>query len=203
MVAGHLPSDYLEKVLNMRSSYGAVSVKYALDAEVVPYPMTLWIPDINDKEALEKYVGIMYPVPSIPDPSLAPEGCQLVLAGAVLSADPKEKELDEQILDRIEATMQMLHPGIEDHVIWKLRTDVEYTARISGRDLGEVIGLSQNFRQVGADRPSPDMPINGLYSVGADTGGRGIGTEMAGESALAVSELVEGDALGGDSGMDF
>ncbi len=198
MVEEHLPAGYVERVTKLRSSYGAVSVKYALDAEVVPHPMTLWIPDVNDAESLEKYVGIMYPVPSIPDPDLAPEGCQLVLAGAVLTADPKQKELNNQVLDRIEATMEMLHPGIEDHVIWKLRTDVEYTSKISGRELGEVIGLSQDYRQVGADRPGPVMPVPGLYSVGADTGGRGIGTEMAAESALNVSGLVEADALGLD-----
>jgi prolycopene isomerase len=202
MVAGDLAKEYLEPVMKMRSSYGAVSVKYALDAAVVPYPMTLWIPDIHDAEALEKYVGIMYPVPSIPDPGIAPEGCQLVLAGAVLSADPKKKDLDNQILDRIEATMQMLHPGIEDHVVWKLRTDVEYTSKITGRDLGEVIGLSQDYRQVGKDRPSPKMPIRGLYYVGADAGGRGIGTEMAAESALNVSRMVEEDALGLTGGLD-
>jgi phytoene dehydrogenase-like protein len=196
LMAGDLPPEYVEKVLKLRSSYGAVSVKYALDAEVVPHPMTLWIPDISDQEALEKYVGIMYPVPSIPDPGIAPEGCQLVLAGAVLSADPKQKDLNNQILDRIEATMQMLHPGIEDHVIWKLRTDVEYTSKISGRDLGEVIGLSQDCRQVGANRPSPDLPIGGMYVVGADAGGRGIGTEMAAESAFTVCEMVEGELLG-------
>ncbi|HEY5494999.1 MAG TPA: NAD(P)/FAD-dependent oxidoreductase [Candidatus Anoxymicrobiaceae bacterium] len=196
MVADHLPAEYVDKVLKLRSSYGAVSVKYALDAEVVPYPMTLWIPDVTDQEALDKYVGIMYPVPSIPDPDLAPPGCQLVLAGAVLSADPQQKELNRNVLDRIEATMQMLHPGIEDHVIWKLRTDVEYTSDISGRHLGEVIGISQDYRQVGKNRPSPKMPVAGLYAVGADAGGRGIGTEMAAESALTVSRMVEEYALG-------
>ena len=196
MLSDRLPAEYLDKVLKLRSSYGAVSVKYALDAEVVPYPMTLWIPDVNDAEALEKYVGMMYPVPSIPDPDLAPPGCQLVLAGAVLSADPRQKELNSNVLDRIEATMQMLHPGIEDHVIWKLRTDVEYTSNISGRHLGEVIGISQDYRQVGKNRPSPKMPVAGLYAVGADAGGRGIGTEMAAESALTVSRMVEEYALG-------
>ena len=196
MLSDRLPAEYLDKVLKLRSSYGAVSVKYALDAEVVPYPMTLWIPDVNDAEALEKYVGMMYPVPSIPDPDLAPPGCQLVLAGAVLSADPKQKELNSNVLDRIEATMQMLHPGIEDHVIWKLRTDVEYTSNISGRHLGEVVGISQDYRQVGKNRPSPKMPLAGLYAVGADAGGRGIGTEMAAESAITVSRMVEDFALG-------
>lgn len=196
MAADHLAPEYVRWAMSLRSSYGAVSVKYALDAEVVPYPMTLWMPDINDSEAFEKYVGIMYPVPSIPDPGLAPEGCQLVLAGAVLSPDPGKKSLNEAVLDRIEATMSMLHPGIDDHVVWKLRTDIAYTAGISGRQLGEVIGLSQDVRQVGKNRPNPRMPVPGLYLVGADAGGRGIGTEMAGESALNVSNMIAEDVLG-------
>ena len=190
MIEEHLPGDYVKRAMKYRNSYGAVSVKYALDAEVVPYPMTLWIPDINDQEALDKYVGIMYPVPSIPDPDLVPKGCQLVLAGAVLSANTKYTELGQMWLDRIEATMQMLHPGIEEHVIWKIRTDIAYTAQISGRDEGEVIGLNQDIRQVGKNRPNPRMPITGLYLVGADAGGRGIGTEMAGESAINVSNMI-------------
>lgn len=192
MVREHLPAGYFDRIMNLKSSYGAVSVKYALDAPVLTHPMTLWMPDFNDPDALSKYVGMMYPVPSIPDPSLAPEGCQLVLAGAVLSADPAKKELNEMFLDRIEATMSMLHPGIDDHVIWKIRTDVEYTSAISGRHLGEVIGISQDYRQVGANRPSPRMPIEGLYSVGADAGGRGIGTEMAAESAQTVADMISG-----------
>lgn len=193
MLVDELPAEYVEKSMKYRSSYGAVSVKYALDAEVVPYPMTLWIPDVNDQEALDKYVGIMYPVPSIPDPGLVPEGCQLVLAGAVLSADPRQMELNDMWLGRVEATMEMLHPGIEDHVLWKIRTGVDYTAMISGRELGEVIGLSQDYRQVGKNRPDPRMPIGGLYLVGADAGGRGIGTEMAAESAMNVSAMIEQD----------
>jgi len=199
----HLPQEYVDRAMKLKSSYGAVSVKYALDAEVVPYTMTLWIPDVTDPVALEKYVGIMYPVPSIPDPDLAPEGCQIVLAGAVLSADPKQKDLNKDVLDRIEATMEMLHPGIKDHTVWKLRTDVEYTSKISGRHLGEVIGIAQDYRQVGKNRPSPRMPVRGLYLVGADAGGRGIGTEMAGESALNVSKMIGDDMLGRSGNLEL
>jgi phytoene dehydrogenase-like protein len=180
--------------LSFKSSYGAVSVKYALDAEIVEDPMTLWIPDMTDPEMTEKYVGVFYPVPSITDPGLVPPGCQLVLAGALVPPSPKHKELGQQVLDRIEVTMSMLHPGIDEHTVWKIRTDVSYVARISGRDLGEVIGLSQDFRQVGKNRPSPKLPVEGLFVVGADAGGRGIGTEMAGESAITVSEMVAGEA---------
>ena len=203
MVADYLPKEYVDRAMSLKSSYGAVSVKYALNEEVVQYPLTLWMPDLSDPEAAQKYVGVFYPVPSIPDPELVPEGCQLVLAGAVLPADPKLKDLNRQVLDRIEATMSMLHPGIDDHVVWKLRTGTDYVARISGRDLGEVIGLAQDYRQVGKDRPDPRMPISGLYLVGADAGGRGIGTEMAGDSALNVSTMISDDAFGRDKGLEI
>lgn len=201
MVEGHLEGDFVEWAMSLRSSYGAVSVKYALDAEVVEYPLTLWIPEMTDEEMTSKYVGVFYPVPSIPDPGLVPEGCQLVLAGAILSPHPKHSELGKTVLDRIEATMSMLHPGIDDHVVWKLRTGVDYISNISGRELGEVIGLAQDYRQVGKNRPDPRMPIDGLYLVGADAGGRGIGTEMAGDSALNVSAMIAADVLGEDSDL--
>lgn len=196
MVGEHLDRKYRDWAMSLKSSYGAVSVKYALDDEVVEYPLTLWMPDLSDADMAEKYVGVFYPVPSIPDPSLVPEGCQLVLAGAIVPPHPKHKELNGTVLDKIEATMSMLHPEIEEHVVWKLRTGTDYVADISGRELGEVIGLAQDYRQVGRNRPDPRMPIEGLYLVGADAGGRGIGTEMAGDSALNVSEMIEKDVSG-------
>jgi len=133
-------------------------------------------------------------VPSLIDPGLVPEGCQLILAGALVPASLKHRDLNKLVLDRIEATMQMLYPGIEDHLAWKIRTGTDYIANISGRELGDVVGLAQDIEQVGRNRPDPRMPITGLYLAGADAGGRGIGTEMAAESALNVSGMIEADA---------
>ncbi len=193
MVCEHLDENYKSWALSLKSSYGAVSVKYALNAKLIEYPLTLWIPDVRDKNMFDKYVGVFYPVPSNMDAGLAPGGCQLVLAGAVTLPDPENRELCESILSKIESTMAMLHPDIEKNVIWKIKTDVAYIARISGRKLGEVIGLAQDYRQVGKNRPNPRLPVSGLYVVGADAGGRGIGTEMAGDSALNVSKMVISD----------
>jgi len=92
--------------------------------------------------------------------------------------------------------VRRLHPGIDDHLVWKIRTGTDYIANISGRELGEVIGFCQDYRQVGKNRPDPRMPIEGLYPVGADAGGRGIGMEVAGDSALNVSGMVVDDVKG-------
>jgi phytoene dehydrogenase-like protein len=184
----HFTDDYLAMVDNLRLSFGAVSVKYALDAEVVKPHLFCYFPDFRDQSLVERQAAIFVPVPSAADPALAPPGCQVVLAGSLAPPgldEPEQAEaICDEMLDRIENTMQDLFPDIEKHVVWKIRTDTRYIAEISGRWTGEVIGIAQNRHQVGGKRPSSVSPVDGLYYVGADAGGRGVGTEMAADSAL-------------------
>lgn len=190
----NFPDDYLAWVDNLRLSFGAVSVKYALDAEVVRPHLFCYFPDYRRPELVERQAAIFVPVPTAADPSLAPPGCQLVLAGSLAPQGLEDREqaaaLCEEILDRIENTMLDLFPDIEKHIVWKIRTDTRYIAEISGRSTGEVIGLAQNRHQVGKNRPSHTTPVEGLYLVGADAGGRGVGTEMAADSALNLWRLL-------------
>lgn len=190
----HFPAAYLERVDSLRLSYGGVSVKYALDAEVVRPHVIFYYPDPLRSDLMERQVAIFIPVPSAADPSLAPAGCQMVLAASLAPAgleNPEEADaICEAVLQRIENTMQDLFPDIERHVVWKLRTNTRYIAELSGRKTGEVIGVAQNRRQVGGNRPRHETPVEGLFLVGADTGGRGVGTEMAADSALALWRTV-------------
>ncbi len=59
-------------------------------------------------------------------------------------------------------------------------------SHLSGRSAGDCIGIAQEVGQSGSNRPLAATPIRGLYLVGADAGGRGIGTEMAADSALRL-----------------
>jgi phytoene dehydrogenase-like protein len=117
-----------------------------------------------------------------------------VLTGSLAPPGLEEPEqagaMCGEMLDRIENTMQDLYPGIEDHAVWKIRTDTRYIAEISGRWTGEVIGVAQNRHQVGRKRPSSATPVEGLYLVGADAGGRGVGTEMAVDSGLNLWRIL-------------
>lgn len=182
------PDHYLAMVDSLSLSFGAVSVKYALNAEVVKPHLFCYFPDFRDPELVERQAAIFVPVPSAADPSLAPPGCQVVLAGSLappgLEDRDQVKAICEEMLDRIENTMRDLFPDIEEHVVWKIRTDTRYISEISGRWTGEVIGVAQNRHQVGKKRPGNATPIQGLYLVGADVGARGVGTEMAADSAL-------------------
>jgi phytoene desaturase len=192
----NFPDDYVSMVDKLRLSFGAASVKYALDAMVVDSALSCYAPDFSDPKMVERQTAIFVPVPSMADPSLVPPGCQLVLAGSLVPPGLEEPEqanmICEAVLDRIENTMQDLYPDIEDHVVWKIRTNTQYVAAISGRRSGEVIGVAQNRHQVGRNRPSSITPLEGLYLVGADAGGRGVGTEMAADSALNLWRTLRG-----------
>ena len=56
---------------------------------------------------------------------------------------------------------------------------------------GETIGLGQIVGQCGDQKPSVRAPICGLFYVGCDAGGSGIGTQQAIESGMRVADEVE------------
>ena len=54
-----------------------------------------------------------------------------------------------------------------------------------GLGVGGGDGLpGQQAGQAGKDRPAIKTPIEGLYIVGAEAGGAGVGTELAANSAI-------------------
>ncbi len=55
---------------------------------------------------------------------------------------------------------------------------------------GETIGLGQIVGQCGSHKPSIRAPIGGLFYVGCDAGGGGVGTQQAIESGMNVAEAV-------------
>ena len=55
---------------------------------------------------------------------------------------------------------------------------------------GESYGLALSVGQTGEKQPKGDSPIEGLFHVGCDAGGSGLGTHQALDSALNVLELV-------------
>lgn len=62
-----------------------------------------------------------------------------------------------------------------------------------GKAYGPAISTAQTPNQVGACRPSVTTPIRGLYLAGDNAGGRGIGTELAADSAMECAERVLAD----------
>ena len=194
----HFPGDYVRKAEQYRYSNSYVTVKYALERPVVPYPVVFYMPDLPPEKVFryveEKTVPenpyLFMPVPTNHDPDLSPNGKQLVIVGT--AAPPEASgDLCAAILDRVHAKVCELFPDLEAAVVWQSRSTRTDAAELTGHRAGEAIGLAQIPGQVGRLRPELATPVTGLWLVGADVGARGIGTEMAAGSALRLADILK------------
>lgn len=201
------PEGYKKEIEALEPGLGMVGVRYFLDDRVLDTGMILAFSDESwwDTERYERVQQGEWPdIPLIfaavtteYDPSLAPEGHQIVLVGLLGSADPKA-ELNDEAIARGEAAIAEIWPGIPEHTV---RREVYTAASVSNmtRDAvvpgqgGECIGLSQVIGQCGRSKPEARTPLPGLYLVGTDAGGFGCGTHQAVESGMAVAAMVLDD----------
>jgi phytoene dehydrogenase-like protein len=195
----HFPKEYVSRAEGMSYSNAYVTLKYALDRPVIPHPVVFHMPSLPPDRVFD-YVEekrppddpyIFMPVPSNLDPSLAPEGRQLVVAGTAAPAGATP-ELCDAILDRVHAKVCELFPDFKQSIMWQLRSTRVDATGLTHHLAGEAIGIGQTPGQVGASRPDLATPVGGLWLVGADAGSRGIGTELASGSALNLADRLAG-----------
>ncbi len=198
----HFPSDFAAYAEGLKDSQGAVVVQYALDYQPMQELVTLYIPDGYKTDtflaSVERGHDIEPPhlyivSPTVADPGLAPEGKHILLVGTIVPPSLENKAATEVVLDMVEETMQRLFPGLARHTLWKVRRNIDFFAALGGRGAAESIGLGQRFDQDGKNKPPARMPVQGLYAVGADAGGTGIGTELAADSAIHVFDMLMDD----------
>ncbi|MFO7835970.1 MAG: FAD-dependent oxidoreductase [Candidatus Thorarchaeota archaeon] len=110
------------------------------------------------------------------DSSCAPEGKEL-LGLATIIIDDSPEELAGRVKDEILAEY---FPAVLDHI------EMEHMQSSYATRAALIPG------QTDLDRPGPRTPANGLYIVGTDTAGSGVGLQQAARSARGVTEaLVE------------
>ena len=129
------------------------------------------------------------------DDNAAPEGKQVLVSGTVCSANPDAKEI-EALWKKMDEQVQQIFPEI-----WEATERKEYTGprEISNltRDSvvpgggDECVGLAQIVGQCGADKPKSELPIRGLYVVGADAGAAGMGTHQSGLSGTYAASKIQ------------
>lgn len=198
--SGYFPEDYVKRAESLRYSNPYVTVTYALDRPVVPYPVVFYMPDMAPDKIFD-YVDartvpddpyLFMPIPSNLDPALAPAGKQLIVAGTPV-APGADDEFCHRVLDRVDDRVFKLFPAIKAALLWKERGTRADTSGITFHPPGGAIGLGQFPGQTGDKRPALETPVNGLFLVGADAGSRGIGTELAAASALNLASLLAGE----------
>jgi phytoene dehydrogenase-like protein len=140
---------------------------------------------------------LYYEVPSNYDPNAAPEGKQILMTGSFCPPDHDLSKSELAAWARAgEATLFGAFPEMEGLIESK---DFYTTKSVSNatRDSvipgvgGETIGLGQIVGQCGEQKPAIKAPIGGLFYVGCDAGGSGIGTQQALESGMNVAAAVE------------
>ncbi len=111
------------------------------------------------------------------DPSCAPKGKELVAIAMI--AEPS-KSVDEHIAMMKSNGIKEYYPGLLDHIEME-HVQVSYATRAK-----LIPG------QTDLDRPGPKTPIKGLYIVGTDTAGSGVGLQQAAQSADgAVHAMID------------
>ncbi len=188
--------DYLGTMDNLQYSLSAITLKIALNKPVTPYKIVVSFTEEDPEERLNSMLkgavpdelDYFIPVPSNYHSTMAPKGKQILTAGTMVPKENFEKNRDKWI-ENLMNTLEKVFPELSKNLLWYDVTTPKDIESMYGKE-ASVIGLSQTIDQAGINRPPISLPINGLYMVGGDAGGWGIGTELAVKSALECSEIV-------------
>ncbi len=208
----HFPEKYVKKIKNIKGSYIAVQAKIALDKKLIKAGCLVGGSskyykggelDIDSFHVLyqditngyiPKIVPLYCPVPTNFDPELGPPGKQLLTICSVApTTDVELKDPPEKWIESMLEALRDLITGIDRHTIWIDRFTTKFIERWSGKLYGPAISTGQTPDQVGALRPPIRTPIRGLYFAGDCAGGRGIGTELATQSAIECFNTIIND----------
>ena len=216
--AERFPETYRARVAALRGSYVAVQCKIALRRPLVASgclvgsvsrdptfdPWSLTLDDFRrifgdvERGRVPRVIPIYAPIPTNFDPALGPAGTQLVTACAVAPTTDVPFEDDEKAwIEAMLKAMDELVPGCREEAIFVDTVGVRALASWIGKQHGPAVSTGQTPDQVGGRRPGVRTPLPRLYVAGDAAGGRGVGTELAAQSALECAEAILNDAAAG------
>jgi phytoene dehydrogenase-like protein len=200
----HFDKGYANHIRGLIPSMGLMGSRYFLDKVVFEDSAYIIYSD-DSWWNMERYVKakageipkdmlIIVFNPQGFDPKLAPKGKQVILTATLCVADPKMKNT-KGWLDALDEQVAKFNPELRKHTVRRedyTTADVSRVTRdsvVPGQG-GECIGLGQIVGQCGHYKPSPVAPIQGLFYVGVDSGGYGVGIHHGTESAVNVAPIV-------------
>jgi phytoene dehydrogenase-like protein len=203
----HFDKSYISYVKDLVPSWGLPGARYFLDKEVIKTPFgpifsadSFWTMERFEKAKsgdMPKDIAVLYEVPSNYDPDAAPKGKQVVLAAVWGPAEPKLTAKENKMWwDKTDEIMFKVFPDLPKYIEFKeYYSSREVSALTRDQVLpgqgGECIGLGQVIGQGGGRKPSIKAPIQGLFYVGCDAGGYGVGTQQAVDSGINVAKVVQ------------
>jgi phytoene dehydrogenase-like protein len=202
----HFDKSYVNYVKELVPSCGLPGARYFLNKEVIKAPFgtifstdSYWTMERFEKAEggdMPEDIAVLYEVPSNYDPNAAPEGTQVVLAAVWGPADPQMTAKEKKMWwDKTDEIMFKVFPDLPKYIEFKeYYSSREVSALTRDQVLpgqgGECIGLGQVIGQGGGRKPSIKAPIQGLFYVGCDAGGYGVGTQQAVNSGIHVAKAV-------------
>jgi phytoene dehydrogenase-like protein len=192
----HFEKEFLNGVDHLSYSLSAITLKLALKKPITPYKMVISFGSENAEEYYAQLtrgnvpdeIDYFIPVPSNYHSSMAPKGMQLLTAGTMVSRENFERN-QRRWIENSFTSLEKVFPGLSDNLLWYDITTPKDIDSLYGKQ-GSVVGIAQTTTQSGFNRPSISLPIEGLYMVGGDAGGWGIGTELAAMSAIECSKII-------------
>jgi prolycopene isomerase len=206
---GKFPDEYRERVGALRGSGNAHQVKLALKRPLVDEGCLiggvslsgLTLADLSldlmrstvgsiDAGRISDPLAIYAPVPTNYDPSLAPNGGQLIVASIYGPTCDEPVDRASTWRDRALDAFRSIIPNLDDELLFVELTPIAAIAGYMGKSNRGAISTGQFPGQVGRDRLSVATPVDGLFIVGDGAGGHGIGTELAATSAMEAVDLI-------------
>jgi prolycopene isomerase len=201
----HFEPAYTARMKNLENNLACVGYRYFTSKPVLNSPMMVLFPEGSvaayrefeelEREKKKPESGYIYLGTTSLYPNMAPAGKQVIYAVASclpdIGIDPKP------YLEYIEEGVRKFAPHLyEPGVIEKTEVMTPAIVPGVGNDSifpgqgGESYGIANSIGQAGPERPEAETPIDGLYVVGNDAAGFGLGTHQAVDSGFIVFDKI-------------
>lgn len=187
----YFSKDYVEYVRNLTYTESTMIMRVALNKRVTDVKMFSTISEtpktvfrdklregIFDKSAASVFAVI----PSNFCTGICDDDKQLFMSSAGVPYGIS-RELEDEIYNYMLDFLSDMFPGFRENIRWIDKSYYQDVDAFAGED-GNCIGIAQCAGQTGADRPKIKTPLEGLYIIGGDAGGSGVGVENAINSAM-------------------
>ncbi len=188
------PDDYVDYVKDLQYSWSGPVVRVAVDKELTDIKMLTQIGTTEQEAYYEQFekgiipdeMNLFIVIPSNFSKTVAPEGKQLICIATPVKSRTvigMKDELTEATLN----TAEKYIPGLRENIRWINIMGVTELENMLGEE-GAGIGIGQIAGQCGDKRPKINTPVEGLFLVGGEAGGTGVGIELCANSAIEFME---------------
>ncbi len=203
----YFPKRYMQRLKKMQASLSVFVVYIATDLDLAAlnvkhesFCYQSFDHDVNFQHTKNAEINwISMTVPTLVDPSLAPENEHLLILTALLPFDAAEDwKLEKQsYMDKIITVAEQYIPHLKQHIVFVEGGSPATMKRYTQNHQGAAYGWDVTPNQVGSLRTANKSPIEGLYFAGhwSSPGGGIYGVSLSGvqtaQKVLGIKKQAE------------